>query len=171
MAPGADGEEGKAMRRRRISEEEQWRRFSILVIYLSAFVALLTVWDAFFRDEPEVVLLNQRSPVVWVEPEPELVSLGEHRITHYCACPVCCGKWSDGMTASGTVATEGRTVAVDPDVIPIGTEIVIDGHTYIAEDTGSAINGNRIDVFVASHGEALSRGVLYREVFVDAIDL
>lgn len=98
------------------------------------------------------------------EPDPpETISLGEYTITHYCACSKCCGK-SDAITATGTVATEGRTIAVDPSVIPYGTQIIIDGHIYIAEDCGSAIKGQRIDIYVADHQEALSRGIITREV-------
>ena len=66
-------------------------------------------------------------------------SLGEFVITHYCACEKCTD--GDGITATGTKATEGRTIAVDPEVIPYGTMVVIDGHTYIAEDCGGAIKG------------------------------
>ena len=63
------------------------------------------------------------------------------------------------------IATEGRTIAVDPEVIPYGTKVLIDGHTYIAEDTGGAIKGNKIDIFVDSHQEAVNRGRIKREVF------
>lgn len=73
--------------------------------------------------------------------------------TAYCACEKCCGK-SNGITASGTKATAGRTIAVDPKVIPYGTEVIIDGHTYIAEDTGGAIKGNKIDIFFDNHADA-----------------
>ena len=38
--------------------------------------------------------------------------------------------------------------AVDPSVIPYGTEVLIDGHVYIAEDCGGAVKGNVIDIFV-----------------------
>lgn len=82
----------------------------------------------------------------------------EMTITAYCPCVKCCGK-SDGITASGTKAKQGRTVAVDPRCIPYGTEIIIDGQTYIAEDCGGAIKGsNRIDLFFSSHEQALSFG-------------
>ncbi|GAE88876.1 3D domain-containing protein [Acetivibrio straminisolvens] len=70
-----------------------------------------------------------------------------------------CGKTREhpayGITASGARATVGRTVAVDPSVIPLGTRVYIsfpvayshlDG-IYIAEDTGSLIKGNKIDIF------------------------
>ena len=95
----------------------------------------------------------------------EQISLGEFAITHYCACSRCCGK-SDGVTATGTQATAGRTIAVDPKVIPLGTEVIIDGQSYIAEDTGRAIKGNKIDIFCESHEEAINRGRITREVFV-----
>ena len=99
------------------------------------------------------------------DPEPELISLGEFTLVHYCACASCCGK-SDGITATGTVATAGRTIAVDPEVIPLGSVVIIDGHEYIAEDTGGAIKGKKIDMFCESHEEALQRGVAVKEVFV-----
>ena len=96
---------------------------------------------------------------------PSKVSLGTFKLTAYCPCSKCCGK-SDGITASGTRATQGRTIAVDTRVIPIGKNVIIDGNTYIAEDTGGAIKGNRIDVYFNSHQEALNFGIKYKEVFV-----
>ena len=87
------------------------------------------------------------------------------KITAYCPCELCCGK-SDGITATGTIATEGRTIAVDPTVIPYGTEVIIDGNTYVAEDCGGAIKENRIDVFFESHNAALEWGVKELEVII-----
>ena len=76
----------------------------------------------------------------------------------YCACTRCCGQWARSITASGTTATEGRTIAVDPDVIPLGTHVYVNGREYIAEDTGSGIRDRTIDVFFESHQEALQWG-------------
>lgn len=90
-------------------------------------------------------------------------SLGTFKLTAYCACKKCCGK-SNGITASGVKATAGRTVAVDS-TIPFGTKLIIDGHEYVAEDRGGAINENRIDIFMKSHTEAINFGVQYKEVF------
>ena len=90
-------------------------------------------------------------------------SLGVYQLTAYCACVKCCRK-SNGITASGAKATAGRTVAVDSS-IPFGTRLIIDGHEYVAEDRGGAIKGNRIDIFFATHQEALNFGVQYKEVF------
>ena len=78
-------------------------------------------------------------------------------LTAYCPCVKCCGK-SDGITASGTQATAGRTVAVDTRLIPYGTEIAIDGNIYVAEDCGGKVKGYTIDVFFNSHEEALNFG-------------
>lgn len=93
-------------------------------------------------------------------------SLGSFRITHYCPCYACCGSWAGGTTASGTVPTPGRTIAVDPSVIPIGTKVIINGQVYVAEDTGSSIKGKKIDIFVGSHGAALAAGTYYTEVYL-----
>ena len=95
----------------------------------------------------------------------DLKSLGTFKLTAYCACSKCCGK-SDGITASGTKAKQGRTIAVDPKQIPYGTKVVINGHTYVAEDCGGGIGKNRIDVFFNSHKEALKFGVQRAEVFI-----
>ena len=99
------------------------------------------------------------------ESEPELKSLGRFKLTAYCACSKCCGK-SDGITASGTKAKQGRTIAVDPKLIPYGTKVVINGRTYVAEDCGGSIKQNRIDVFFNSHKDALNFGIQHAEVFI-----
>ena len=55
-----------------------------------------------------------------------------------------------GVTYSGTYAVPMRTIAVDPQIVPLGS-ILVDtssGRVYIAEDTGSAIKGYRVDVFI-----------------------
>lgn len=103
-----------------------------------------------------------------VNTEPELISLGEYTITHYCKenYPHICNDGDATRTATGTVPTAGRTIAIDPSVIPYGSEVVIDGHTYIAEDCGGAIKGNRIDIVVDTHAEALQLGKYTTEVFV-----
>lgn len=99
--------------------------------------------------------------------------LGEFTLTAYCPCMKCCGKWANGITATGTTATEGRTIAVDPRVIPYGSTVTLyyeDGtvHTYTAEDCGGAIKENRIDVFFDSHEAARAFGVQSAMVYVEA---
>nr|DAE92970.1 MAG TPA: lytic transglycosylase [Caudoviricetes sp.]DAV62791.1 MAG TPA: lytic transglycosylase [Caudoviricetes sp.] len=92
------------------------------------------------------------------------VFLGEFTLTAYCPRRCCCGKWASGYTATGTLATEGRTIAVDPKVIPYGSRVLLiwpDGtqHSYIAEDCGGGVNGNHIDVFFNDHQAARYFGV------------
>ncbi|WP_410512949.1 ubiquitin-like domain-containing protein [Paenibacillus sp. BR2-3] len=70
-------------------------------------------------------------------------------------------------TASGTRVTEGRTIAVDPDVIPMGWWVYIEGLGFRrAEDTGGAINGNKIDVYYDSLSNARNFGRKSRTVYV-----
>ena len=80
-------------------------------------------------------------------------------VTAYCPCEKCCGAYANGYTATGERATQGVTIAADPDVLPMGTKIELDGHTYTVQDTGGAIAGNRLDLYFDSHEDALRWGV------------
>ena len=91
--------------------------------------------------------------------------IGECTITAYCPCAECCGRWADGLTASGLPAGP-EIVAVDPDVIPLGSTVIIDGQKYLAADTGSGVTGNHIDICLASHEETVEHGVRTAEVWV-----
>lgn len=113
------------------------------------------------------------------EPEPEPESLGEFLVTHYCSCRICCGKYAIGRpvdengneivyTAIMEVAEHDKTIAVDPNVIPLGSTVIINGKEYLANDTGRLIKGNRIDIYINDHEEANERGKFYAEVFKEA---
>ena len=91
--------------------------------------------------------------------------LGNFKITYYCACEKCCNK-ADGITATGSRVAEGRTIAVDPSVIPYGTKVIIGGHVFTAEDCGGAIKQNHIDIYVNSHEEAEALGVANASVYL-----
>ena len=88
-----------------------------------------------------------------------------YKVTAYCSCSKCCGKWANGITAMGTTAKAGRTVAA-PKNFKFGTKLSINGKTYVVEDRGGAIKGNRIDMYVSSHAAALKWGVKYLPVKV-----
>lgn len=92
-------------------------------------------------------------------------SVKVYKVTAYCSCAKCCGGHANGYTASGTRATAGRTVAAASN-FSFGTKLNINGRTYVVEDRGGAINGNRIDIYVNSHSEALAWGVKYLPVEV-----
>lgn len=87
-----------------------------------------------------------------------------YKITAYCPCAKCCGK-TNGITAMGTHATAGRTVAASSK-FAFGTKLNINGRVYTVEDRGGAITGNKIDLFVNTHAEALAWGVRYLPVSV-----
>lgn len=101
---------------------------------------------------------------------PNYVSLGEFRLTAYCPCSKCCGKWAnDAAVKVGSIGehlVQGISIAVDPTVIPYRTHVYIEGHEYIAHDCGSSIKGNRIDVYFEDHSVAWDFGVQYKEVFI-----
>lgn len=138
-----------------------------IIIILIIISWLLIIWSAGRADATEPVI-EELTPileeVVDVEEEPKNTYLGEFKLTAYCPCTKCCGK-NDGITATGTKATAGRTVAVDPKKIPYGTELIINGNTYTAEDCGDMIKENRIDIFFSDHQTALNFGVQYAEVY------
>ena len=90
------------------------------------------------------------------------------RVTGYCTCPKCCGRFSDGITASGHKVKAGDVfVAADKKYL-FGTEMIIEGYNNSKPvkvlDRGGAIYGNRLDAFFGSHKEALEWGVRYINV-------
>ena len=100
------------------------------------------------------------------EPPAGAQKIGNFQITHYCPCAICNGR-TDGLTASGTKLTPGRTIAVDSSLIPLGSTVWIEGYgTRIAEDTGGAIKGKHIDMLVSGHTEAYDKGVVYKDVYI-----
>ena len=87
------------------------------------------------------------------------------KITAYCSCSKCCGAHASGYTASGTLATANRTVAASSQYA-FGTKLIINGKEYTVEDRGGAITGDRIDIYMNSHADALAWGVRYLPVQV-----
>lgn len=63
------------------------------------------------------------------------------------------------VTFTGTKPQEGRTVATDPEVIPLGTKLIINGKgDYVAEDTGGLIRGNRLDIYLEDYSRCIEFG-------------
>lgn len=92
--------------------------------------------------------------------EYKLVYIGDYKLTHYCTEKRAhiCGTGA-GITATGTQVTAGRTIAVDPRVIPYGTKVYIEGYGWrMAEDCGGAVKGSHIDIAVETHSQATSMG-------------
>ena len=99
-----------------------------------------------------------------------LLNVIEHcTVTYYCAEQYehICGT-GDGITATGTEATPGLTCAVDPEVIPFGSIVMVDYgngilHEYIAQDTG--VHGKHVDLCVTLHTTALELGITEATVY------
>ncbi len=125
-----------------------------------------------FADALEAgVTVNEENGVLIGTPvaassDANLKSLGKFRITHYCPCSICCGPWANGITSTGVTATTNHTIAVDPSQIPYGSQVVINGQVYVAEDCGGAIKTNCIDIYVATHEEGEAKGVYYTDVYL-----
>lgn len=161
-----------------MNKRRMWELIAFLMIMLSVFLGVLLV-DA-FADQLEQATADELSwiseqldeePVLYEDPlESEKIDaaldwhyIEECTLTAYCACSECCGEWADGITASGVPAQEGVTVAVDPDVIPLGAWVEINGHQYHAEDTGG-FGGNHVDIYFDSHDAACKFGLQVEDV-------
>lgn len=150
-------------------EERKLRRIFFLGIL--AAVCVMTTYAAVrldnSGDDP-----TRELPLQIADPAPVVTGvdiLGEFAVVAYCSCFECCGPWAldrpldeNGepivYTASGARAKAGVTVAVDPDVIPLGSKVYIDGlGWYVAQDTG-AFSGKVIDVYMKDHAAACEFG-------------
>lgn len=84
-------------------------------------------------------------------------SSGVYVLTAYCPCAHCCGT-ANKPTASGVMPTANHTLSADTSIFPLGTKLSINGVIYTVEDTGSAIHGNKFDIYFNTHQEALNFG-------------
>lgn len=163
---------------------------SVLISIVLILITACTLKDAEplvpVAEEIETVTITK--PVVTTESayfltyevKEKITYLGEFKLTAYCSCSKCCGKWADNrpVDAEGNEIVIGSTgerlipnhsIAVDPEIIPYGTTVVINGQEYVAEDCGGAIKGNRIDVYFNNHNEALEFGVQTADVYIKEV--
>ena len=96
-------------------------------------------------------------------------SLGQVVTSGYCSCPICCGVWSGGPTASGVYPTANHTIAVDASnpFVPMGTKVIMNGVEYVVEDTGGfAQYGVQFDVYYDDHSAAAAHGHQTWEAYI-----
>lgn len=183
-ALNAVAERNAERRRARRAERSAalWRRLTLaalvvaIIIEIMAIVALNARAMSIDSEKETVFVTSDLQAVGHIEPPDEdfeneklEAALLEKAnviegvtVTHYDCCLLCCGK-TDGITASGAKATPGVTVAVDPSLIPLGSDVLVDYgdgeiHYYKADDTGGGVKGSHIDLCVSSHEEALQLG-------------
>lgn len=185
--------------RRRAREAKKMRRI-LLVAYLVGFLAILVTAAALVLtgnaeelDAPIVSdTLYDGSPIVdefhedfHEDFENEKIEqallakatrLDNVVVTHYCTelRPHICGT-GDGITKSGRRVTPYVSVAVDPSIIPLGSDVLVDYgdgeiHYYSADDTGYGVKGNHIDLAVTTHEEAWNLGIKNATVYWVAED-
>lgn len=167
---------------------EQRRRRSRRTLIALTYLCLFLAWLLSFLATPACAEPEHGPPVQVIrqdlKPEPleenenerieaalleNAVKLENVTVSHYCTCVMCCGK-DNGITASGRIATPGVSVAVDPSVIPLGSDVLVDYgdgeiHYMRADDVGGAIKGAHIDVCVKDHQTAISEGVKTATVY------
>ncbi|MDR3364362.1 MAG: 3D domain-containing protein [Clostridiales Family XIII bacterium] len=170
--------------------KDYWKRYRVLAISLSAIClaafymaiipadAVISAGDFAYVQKPVGGVQAEKSNmnvaydvnVPRNEAGEKLKFVGTFKVTHYCACTICCGAYATGTTATGKAVSEGM-VAADWNVLPPHTKVYIKrGGSVIekvVEDRGGAVNGNKIDVYVPSHGQALALGVYYADIYVD----
>lgn len=143
---------------------------AVIICVLSMISVALTAHHLVGVAEAEPVQESdvvQETDVVQEDPaEPEKIEqaidwheMEDVLLTAFCPCELCCGEWADGITYTGVKAQQGVTIAVDPDVIPLGAWVEIYGTQFHAEDIGGAIQGNRIDIYFDNHEDAEEFGV------------
>lgn len=155
-----------------------------IMLMISVFMALPHAFasyasnaaDAGYPSEEQETDQTEETPEVQEETEAALqeasapdgrkwVSLGIFRTTAYCPCRSC----SEGYgrcTSTGATARANHTIAVDPRVIPYGSQIMINGIVYTAEDCGGGVKGNHIDIFYDTHAQTRQHGIRREEVFL-----
>lgn len=179
----AVAERNAERRRARRAERsaELWRRLTLaalvvaIVIEITAIIALNAMAMDNDAEKAPVFVPTDLQQIEFIEPAEDYENdkieaallekanvIEDVIVTHYDCCLKCCGK-TDGITASGVQATPGATVAVDPELIPLGSDVLVDYgdgtiHYYKAEDTGGGVKGSHIDLCVESHEEALQLG-------------
>lgn len=186
--------------RRRAREAERtaaiWRRVAYIALSVAIIVEIIAILVIHANaacaapvDPPVGVTASETAPAPMEGPEEaenERIEaallarahvIDECTITFYCSekHPHICGT-GDGIAADGTPVLAWATCAVDPDVIPLGSTVLVDlcdGYglrTLVANDTGGAVKGNHLDICVDSHNFALQLGRQTATVYFVAPD-
>lgn len=101
---------------------------------------------------------TQAAPAKQTAAAPQGKELTVTATAYTASCNGCSGITATGINLKAN--PNQKVIAVDPSVIPLGSKVHVEGYgTAVAGDTGGAIKGNKIDVFVPSHSDAVNYGV------------
>lgn len=135
------------------------------VIHLLVIFCILSGVKYLFIKEQKPAIINQ--PIIIQDINFPAEFQGPYVLTAYCPCKKCVGHKRIVRTSIGLRPKVNKTIAVDPTVIPYGSIVYIEGlGYYIAEDCGGSIKGNRIDIYVNNHKEAIAFGKQTRNVWI-----
>lgn len=141
---------------------------TLMVLGLIAYVCLAH----FFVEAvtgPDCPSISYAEPSYFMHPNHEFIPVSRHQEVMFfeaTAYTLEDGN-GDGLTATMVRPQVGRTIAVDPAIIPYGSKVIVDGHTYVAEDTGGDIRGNRIDIYFGEGPEAYERAMEFGRQWVE----
>lgn len=123
----------------------------------------------YFEDHAEAAAFGRQTlPVFKVKSGEEQTEgfLGYFQVTGYCSCEKCCGRKEEKLTKTGTIPKAGHTIAADPEILPMGSRVKIDDINYTVEDTGNLVKGKVIDIYFATHEEAVKFGRKEKKVYL-----
>lgn len=139
-----------------VAEYNAWSR--IVVVNEDDVEEEYYVWNKCLSDE-KVKIKSNTSYTSYDGSDGEY--LGNFKLTAYCKCSKCCGKWAGSPTASGVQPTQGRTVAMGG--VSFGTKLLINGNVYTVEDRGTPYG--HVDIYFNSHSDACNFGRRYADVY------
>ena len=119
-------------------------------------VGFLMGWVAKEEKEPQKEVIIQEIPKTVIPFTP----LGEHTLTWYCP--------TGNRTASMTEPKEGRPIAIDKSMgLKFGDTVYIENYgAFVCEDTGSAIKGRKVDIYIEDCKQAKQNGVKKAKVYL-----
>lgn len=146
-------------------------RTTIILAIICAFLILSNLIQV-YQANKTLRKQTERYTDLMLEVQPDIQEfpnrkLGRFSLTWYSPKELGKEKASQLKTSTGSIPKEGRTIAVDPKIIPYGSIVYIQDYGYfIAEDCGGAIKENRIDIYTDRHEYAMQQGRKVAQVWV-----
>lgn len=146
-----------------VDDLKKWNNLSSDLVHPGLNLVIYTDLHNEATINAETVTTNAQSvqqnpaPAETVNPEQGSKEITVEATAYTAECEGCIGITKTGVDLKAN--PDAKVIAVDPSVIPLGSKVYVEGYGYAtAEDTGGAIKGNRIDVFVPNHDDALQWG-------------